>query len=284
MERDINFSLLLTILKKSWWKIIIIALAVMLVVASYTHFLIPKKYTSSVRFYILNINATQDNTTTQLLGAAAQLTKDYMDIITSEYMLTMVSEALQEKGYENVPISALQSMIRYSAKAESSVFTLSVVHTNPQVAYDVACVIRDIAPEAVTAKARPDSITHEGLGEKIYIFLQYYDKNYAPDEASKTNLTKGEIINMLRNDFQGVLGKVNCIEPLDSPKLASTHSSPNLVSNVMLSGAIAVVGMYIFFLLRAILEQNITSEEDLKRMLGKPVIGAIPHWESAAKK
>ena len=283
MEREISFSFLLKILKKTWWKIAIFALVVMVLVASYTHFLVPKKYASSVEFYILNINASQDNTNIQLLDAAAQLANDYMDIITSEYMLAMVMTEMEAKGYQNVTIDSLQQMIQYSTKAESSVFTLTVVHTNPQIAYDVACIITDIAPEAVTAMAKPDSLTHEGLGEKIYTFINYYNNNHAQDGA-KINLTRKEVINMLREDFSGIYSKVNCIEPIDSPKLATSHYSPNLISSTLLGGVIAVFAAYALFLIRALFEQNITSEEDLKRMIGRPIIGTIPHWEVSSKK
>lgn len=284
MERDISFDFLFTILKKAWWKIAIITMVVMLLVASFTHFFVPKKYASSIEFYIVNINASTDYTDTSKLGAASQLANDYMDIISSEYMLMQVIERLEEIGYENVTIPALKSMLQYSIQNESSVFTLTVVHTNPQVAYDVACTIEEIAPDAVTDMAKPASLTHEGLGKNIYKFLQAYNQSVKNTPEKQVTMSETEVIDAVKNSAYGITSRLNCIAVLTSPKLATAHYSPNLVTTTFLGGVIAALAAYVLFLLRSLFEQNITSEDDLKKMVGRPLIGTIPHWESTSKK
>ncbi len=286
MERDVSFSLLIKIFKRAWWKILIVALAVMIVVAGYVHFLVPKKYRSSIQFYIVNIDANTDYASTQMLSAAGQLINDYTDIISSEYMLTMVQERLEEMGYENISIPALQKMLQHSAKADSSVFTLNVVHTNPTVAYDVARVIATIAPGAVTDIAKPESKTYEGLGQNIYSYIKYYNEYVLEEGDPKIDVTRAEIIETLKHadPGSGLTTKLKCIDVLTPPKLATTHISPNLVSSTVLGGAAAAVATYIIFLLKALLEQGITNEDDLKKLVGRPVIGVIPHWDGGAKK
>ena len=284
MERDISFDFLFVILKKAWWKIAIITLAIMLLVASFTHFLVPKKYASTIEFYIVNINASTDYTNTSMLGAASQLANDYMDIISSEYVLEQVIDKMEEKGYKNLTIPALQSMLQYSIQNESSVFTLAVIHTDPQVAYDVACVIEEIAPDAVTDMAKPESLTHEGLGKNIYKFLQAYNNTLKDEPDKKITMTETEVIDAVKNSAYGITSRLNCIDVLTSPKLADSHYSPNLITTTLLGGVIAALAAYVLFLLRSLFEQNITSEDDLKKMVGRPLIGTIPHWESASKK
>ena len=75
-----------------------------------------------------------------------------------------------------------------------------------------------------------------------------------------------------------------CMDVLTTPKMATTHHSPNLLTSTLLGGTVAVFAAYIFFLIFALLEQSITTEDDLKKMIGRPVIGMIPHWETASKK
>ena len=269
MERDISFSLLIKIFKKSWWKILIIALAVMMVVAAYTHFFVPKKYRSSIQFYIVNIDANTDYASSQMLSAAGQLVNDYTDIIKSEYMLSAVQEKLEEKGYQNVTIPALQSMIQHSAKSDSSVFTLSIVHTNPTVAYDVASIIAETAPEIVTKIAKPESKTYEGLGQNIWSYIKYYNEYVVAEGEPKVNVTRADIINTLKqaDPGSGLTTKLNCIDVLTPPKMATTHISPNLVTSTLLGGIAAFVVAYVVFLLKSLFEQSIVSDEDLKKLV-----------------
>ncbi len=285
MGRDISFSLLIKIFKKTWWKVTLIALAVMMLVAAYTHFLVPKKYSSAIQFYIVNIDANTDYASTQLLSAAGQLVNDYTDIISSEYMLTKVQKSLEELGYENVSVAALQGMLQHSSKTDSSVFTLSVVHTSPVVAYDVARVIAEIAPDVVTEIAKPEnSKTKDGHARNLYNYIQYYN-TYVAGDGAKFDLSEKDIRGHLdAGNATNLITKRECIRVLTPPKQAATHFSPNLVTATLLGGIAAFVAAYLLFLLRALFEQGITNEDDLKKLVGRPVIGVIPHWDGIPKK
>ncbi len=285
MERDVSFSLLIKILKRTWWIILIIALVAMILVAAFTHLFIPKMYRSSIQFYIINIDANTDYASAGLLSAAGQLANDYSDIISSEYTLTTVQKILEEQGYENLSVAKLQGMLQHSVKSDSSVFTFSVVHTDPTVAYDVASVIAEVAPEIVTEVAKPEnSRTKEGYATNLYNYIAWYNKNIAKQENKPTmDLTRDDILGHL--DYaNNLMVKRECIRVLTPPAEATAPISPNLVTYTLLGGIVAVAATYILFLLKALLEQGITNEDDLKNLVGRPVIGVIPHWDSPLKK
>ena len=285
MERDVSFSLLIKILKRTWWMILIIALVAMILVATFTELFVPKKYKSSIQFYIINIDANTDYASAGLLSAAAQLANDYADIMSSEYTLTQVQAELEARGYENLSIEKLQSMLQHSAKSSSSVFTVSVVHTNPTVAYDVATVLAELAPEIVTEIAKPEnSRTKEGYATNLYNYIDWYNRNIAKQENKPTmDLTKQDILAHL--DYaNNLMVKRECIRVLTPPTEATTPVSPNVVTITLLGGVLAVAAAYIMFLLKALLEQGITNEDDLKTLVGRPVIGVIPHWDTVVKK
>ena len=54
MTKEINLKVLLKVLKNSWWKILIFTVAITIAVGAVIHFLVPKKYASTIEFYVLN--------------------------------------------------------------------------------------------------------------------------------------------------------------------------------------------------------------------------------------
>ena len=56
----------------------------MLGAALFTQFFIPKKYSSSVKFYVVNINSDQDYASATNLAAAEYLVNDYIEIINGD--------------------------------------------------------------------------------------------------------------------------------------------------------------------------------------------------------
>lgn len=284
MERDVSLGFMWKTFKKAWWKIVIFALVAMLLVGMFTHFFIDKKYSSSIDFYIVNVNTSYDYTTTSLLAASSYLINDYVSIIKSDEMLLKVQEALTEKGYQSVSVSRLRSMISSSADAESSVFCLKLTDTNAQFAYDVAAVIAELAPTVVTDIAKPDSLSHESLADKIHTVLTYYNEHMVNEEEGEAivNLSEKEIADMLHDGFIGIATRQNCITVLTPPTLDTVCDSPNLFSNCLLGGMIAALIVYLICLIRSLFECKIASEDDIKTMIDRPLIGTVPHWENSA--
>ena len=285
MEFDISLEFLIKILKKTWWRIVIIALAVMLLVAGFTHFFIAKKYSSSVKFYVVNVNTSIDYTTASYLSASEYLINDYVSIIKSDYLLNMVCENLKEKGYENVTPDRLRPLIRSSADTNNSTFSLSVVHTDKQFAYDVTVAITEIAPNAITALTKPNSNTNEKLANKIYAVINYYNTHpEAMKESGKLPVSQGDIQQLLADNELGLSDQLNCLEMITPPRVATTHDSPSLLTYTALGGIAAAALAYVFFLICSLVKMNVTTEEDVKKLLNRPLLGTIPSWETNSEK
>ncbi|MBQ2999089.1 MAG: hypothetical protein IJD64_01370 [Clostridia bacterium] len=280
--KELNFSFLLTVFKKHWWKIVAITLLVMILAAAVTQFLIPKKYSSSVKFYVVNVNTDLDYTSATYLAAAEYLVNDYIEIIQGDTLLTKISDVLQSEGYSNVTPNTLRGMLKSSSKTETSVFTVTVSHTDKKLAYRTAQLLEEIAPTTVTEIAKPIDNTGAIIADRTHSVLQAMQKDGAFPEGY--NVPKLEQIKTFLELNGEPTTRLDCIAVLKSPVEAKTHDSPNLIVNTLLSGVIAAVLSYGFFLILSSIASTLVTEDDVKNMIGKPVISAIPHWETTAKK
>ncbi len=248
---EISLSLLWNILKKAWIVILAITLVVMIAAAAFTHYFIPKKYSSSVKCYVVNINTDYAYTTTNLLDASKYLINDYVAIIKSDRLLLPICEELSALGYTDITPASIRSerMISGGTDAvDTGVFTITVSHTNKDLAYDLAAIIAEKAPEMVTKIARPE------------LNLKAEQK----DEPAEDE----EIV-------------LNCFEVLSFPTKAVGADSPSLISNTMIAGIAAAVVTYFVFFVYYLLKARITSEDDIKKAFNIPVIGRIPTWEQS---
>ena len=309
--KEVNISFLFHVFKKCWWKILIVAVVVMLLAACFTNLVIPKKYSSSVKFYVVNVNTSVDYTQATYLMAAEYLINDYIEIINGDRLLTLISDSLKDKGYANVTPNALRGMISSSSKSETSAFTITVTHTDKNLAYYVADLIAKEAPAVVTQTAKPVDQSNAAVAAKVEKVLSYLplDKRcniediylylletgkYSIDAAevnartmytilqameAKTALSREDIEQFLVDHGEEVV-QLNAIDVLKAPERDTKHDSPNLVTNVILAGMIAVVLVYGICLIRSFIVSTITTEEDLKELVKRPLIGAIPHWDS----
>ena len=273
---EISLNVLIKIFKKTWWKILIVTLIVMMLAASFTHFFIPKKYSSSIKFYVINSNADYDYTSSTVISAVTYLINDYISIIKSDLVLDKVVDELKE---DNIEITKAQilSMISTSIAEETSVFTMTFTSTDKQLAYDVASAIAEIAPATVTAVAKSDENTNRVLAEKILFVIEKLglDKN--------DPITETHVESVLSMYGVGLSEQATCMEVLTPPVEDTVHDSPNIITYTLLSGVLAAVATYAFFLIVSVLNQSVVTEEDVKRLINRPLIGTIPHWETVEK-
>ena len=282
MDHDISLGFLLKILKKTWWKLLLIALTALIAVSVFVQLAVPKKYSSSIDFYVVNINTSYDYTTSSLLSATPQLINDYISIIKSDQMLNRVATELVARGYraEQITIRGLRSMIQSETENETSVFRVTLAHSNKAFAYEVASIITELAPTVVTEIAKPDSLTHESLADKVHTVISYYNQNMVEEGGARVELSEKEISDMLKNGFVGIPTQLNCIEVITPPVEDTAADSPDVIKYGLLGAVAAAVAAYLFFLIRHMFELRVTSEEDVKNLLNRPLIGAIPHWET----
>lgn len=272
---ELNLNELLKIFKKNWWKIAVITLAVMLIAACFTHYLIPKKYSSTIEFYVVNINTDYDYTSSSLLSASSYLINDYVAIIKSEHMLVPLCDAMRKEGYTDLTPDDIDKMISHSSKSDTSVFTLTVESTDKVLAYKLADQIAKTAPGTITDIAKSDEGLNTKLAERVWYVVSAMSIN--------SSVTKSDVETFIRQNKLGLDERADCIAVLSYPVEAKTHDSPSLVVNTLVAGVIAAVLAYCIYLLCAMLKQTIVTEDDVKTMMKYPLLGTIPHWEQATK-
>ena len=256
MTNEISLVFLFKILKTSWWKILIITLAIMLLVAGITEIFVDKKYASSTEFYIINTSATAEYTTSALLSAAEYLANDYIEIILGDRMIAQIIDDLTAQGYTGCTPQNIRAMISTKTSAESSIFQITVTHINKNVAYCVSESIKNNAPQIIRDISRPS-----------YVSNMY-----------RKETTKDEHGNIVEKYHPITEADLECVVVIRSPELATTHVSPSLLSNTFIAGVIAAGLSYIVFLICKIFDSTIKDEETAKELVGEPVVGDIPVW------
>ena len=274
---EIKLDFLIKVFKKSIWKLVIVAVIAMILVASFTHFFIPKTYSSSVKFYVININADYDYTSSSVISAVSYLVNDYISIIKSDRMLDLVVDKLKEDGYPNITKGQINSMISSSTGSETSVFTLKISSTDSELAYKVASILAEYAPATVTDVAKSTENSKSALADKILIVIDKMELT-AKDGQPISN----EHVESVLNAF-GLADQSDCMKLITPPTRATTHDSPNLPVYTLLGGIVAAMIAYVILVLNALFNQTIVTEEDVKQYTDHPVIGVIPHWESEQK-
>ncbi len=248
MANEISLVFLFKILKSAWWKILIITVAVVLLVAGITQFLIPKKYASTVQFYIINASATTEYTTNALLSAAQYLANDYIKIINGDKMMQTVVDDLAKSGYTGATPQSIRAMLSSSTNSESSIFEMTVTHKDRAIAYLVASSIERNAPAIIKEISKP------AYASDLYI-----------------EVSEGKYEKITANELDCIV--VNC-----APTLAVSHVSPNLTTNCLLSAIIAACLSYVLFLLIKLFDTTIRTEANAKELVDLPIIGDIPTW------
>ncbi len=263
MTNEISISMLLKVLKSAWWKMLIFTVVIALAAAAVTSFVIPKKYSSSITFFVINTSSTYEYTSTSLLDAAPQLANDYIEIIKSDEMLEIIVEDLKAEGYggEGLTPANIRPLISSQTSKDVSTFTVTVTSENNELAHSVAKAIEKNAPKTVKEITRPS------YNSNLYYFQDLNGDGY-PEIDEFTALTE--------NDLE-------CIRVIRTPKLSTSPVSPNLISNTAIAAVVAIVISYAFFLVLKLFDTVIHGEESAKALVDLPIIGKIPAWEAGSK-
>lgn len=276
MQNEISFGFFWKCLKKCWILLLVLSLVAGIVAGIITSF-IPKKYSSSIDFYVVNTNTSYDYTTTALLSASSYLINDYIKIIKSEAVLNAVADDLNADRTDanKITVGQLKGMISASSD-DTSVFTIRVTHTDRELAYKVAKSIEKIAPSKVTDIAKPDRITNQSIYEGI---LNTINKNY------ELNGLKPITMDQLKESLKinGLSNTLDCFTTLNTPTKAVSPDSPNMIKNVLVAVAAVAAFVYVIFVIKGVVELSVTTEDDVKKLIKRPLVGVIPHWESTKK-
>ena len=102
-------------------------------------------FESTTKIYILN---KTDNTSVTYTDVqiGTQLTKDYAELINSRYVIEKVIEQLSLEGIE---YEELMKKVSVDAPADTRIVSITVEHTNPETAMNIANCIRKVAEEHI---------------------------------------------------------------------------------------------------------------------------------------
>ena len=239
MNKEISLSTLWQVFKNTWKMILIITLVVMLVAGLYSNYGIKKKYSSSVTFYVINTSSNSEYTTSALLQATEQLSNDYIKLILSDLVIDPLVEDLNDEHGWSYSAPQIRSMISTSLVPDTSMFEIKVTSTDKDHSYIIAQYINDNAPAKVKDIVKP-WLNGEG----------------AADETI-----------------------TECITAINHPQIAKTYDSPNIKKNIMISGVVAALFVYIVALIKSFFDTIVKTEDDIKTITEKyPLIGRIPTW------
>lgn len=268
---------------------LISAIVAALVVGAFVYFLVPQKYAASVDFYVINTNTSYDYTTQSLLSASEYLIRDYVKLIKSDAILEPIAETVNKDRAEDQQVTAkqLRSMISASSEEGTSVFTITVTHTDEAFAEQVATEIMLQSPKMVTEIAKPVRLTNDYLVSMVWDTMVATEwatglktnPNFTKEEATAIvsgKCSKEDISSYLRNE--GLDGSLDCFAKVNNASV--TAVSRNTVKFAFVGAVFAAVIVYLGFVASGFFKANLVTEEDIKQFVDRPVIGNIPHWES----
>ena len=256
MQKEFSLSDFFKVLKKSWWKMLLLALPVMIITGMLTHVLVPKRYSSTSHFLIQNVSMNADYTNVSLLSAADYLANDYISIIKGDEVMGLISQELEKQGIQYTP-SQLRGMISTAKASQSSEFSVSVSNTNPNHAYAIAELIYKKAPALITKIAKPYS---EYYDDEMGALVEGYDK-----EGNRVTVW---------------VKSLSCVAQLRAPVRDTVADSPNPVRNAIVGGLIAALIVYVICFLRKLFDTVIHTEEELKNCVDLPILGMVPTWNT----
>ena len=287
MQNEISLSFFWKCFKKCWFLMIIFGIVVALIAGIFTNFL-PKKYSSSVDFYIINTNTSYDYTTSALLSASSYLINDYIELIRSDAILSYIAEDVNEgkPEEEHITPKQIRAMIT-SSSTDTSLFTIKVSSTDPHLALEIADAIERIAPGEVTSIAKPDRVTNENIYNAL---LTAINESVAKQNNVSTEDIKGS---STINDaiYNELLTEINKNRPEDEQmsleQLKETYkineSTYSSIANAINNGNFGYEKMTMEELKENYTIQGLNSTLDCFKTVNVPVLDTTPDSPDVTK-
>ncbi len=144
-EIEIDLLEIIHILFRKFWIILCVGFFVAVICFMISRFILTPTYESTTKIYILN---KSENTTVTYsdVQMGTQLTKDYAELINSRYVLENVIDqlSLTDMEYED-----LLEQVSVHTPTDTRIVSITVEHTDPVLAMDIADCIREVAGEHI---------------------------------------------------------------------------------------------------------------------------------------
>ena len=268
------------------------ALIMTLAAGTITQYCLPRKYSSTVDFFIVNVNQSIDYTTASTVGVDQQLAENYVQIIKSDAMISLIREKLIDEHTINgqkieISNAQIRSMISHSTNKTASTFSITVTAENHELAFQIADYIKQIAPDFVTEISKPGEISTTVSFNSVVASLNEKDPVRYGALAEAMQNAAEQLFQDTGTDrllVTGYQNRLECIQVIRDPVKNPNHVSPNLKKICLLTAAITAILTYLFFFLCDFLNTTIRSEEDIKQVTDLPILGTIPSWTQGSKK
>ena len=144
-EIEIDLLEIIHVLLRKFWLILGAGLFVAVICFIISKFILTPTFESTTKIYILN---KSDNTTVTYsdVQMGTQLTKDYAELISSRYVLEKVIDKLE---LDDMEYADLLSKVSVHTPTDTRIVSITVEHTDPALAKDIADCIREVAGEHI---------------------------------------------------------------------------------------------------------------------------------------
>lgn len=150
---------IMLLLRRIWEKKILIVLVTLLFTAlslAVSIFVITPKYASTTKVYV--VNQTKDEKraiTAQDVQLGSLLVKDYKEIILSN----KVMEDSAEKSGTGLTAKELAKKVSVDAPKDTRIISITVQDKDPQVASDLANIVKEISADQIKEVTKIDDVT-----------------------------------------------------------------------------------------------------------------------------
>lgn len=235
---EISVKDLWRVLKRSYIFVLIGAVLLSVVFYLYTSTQVQKVYQSSAKYFLSPQNEATDT---------AELNNNL--VVGSKYVKTIGSYLMTEETMKLL----LEDVVRY-AEIDPENFKLDHKYT----ASGLLSLFTFVMPEK----------------EDTNLVFQVKCKAYSSNDSRVLLDVFGRIVN--ERCQAAVLKGAYEVQTIAAPK-DGVLIAPNAKTSALLGGVLGAAAPYVFFLVLAVIDTRIKSEEDIKEKFKYPILGQIPY-------
>lgn len=185
-EVEIDLKKLFKYYVHNWFALILSGIVCGLIAFAVTYFLITPQYRASIMVYVNNSNDNQSSNviTSSNLAVSQRLVNTYVSLVKSDAVLKDVVE----QGGLNCKAAGVRGMMSAKQVDETEIFTVSIVHPDPQMAAHIANTIANVAPGKIASFVT-------GSSAKVIQYAEVPSAPYTPNYSR--NVTLGVLLGVL---------------------------------------------------------------------------------------
>lgn len=144
---EITFGFLVAILRRFFITLLVVAVVGAGLAFAVTEFLIDPVYSSKAEFAVENTSAEAGVMNTGYQMGAVQYAANYANEVEGNVFLSEVLNAYNSKYGKDMTLAQLSRKVSTSADGEMPIFSIKVVSTDAQEAYELLATVQELAPQ-----------------------------------------------------------------------------------------------------------------------------------------